>query len=327
MTKKTKILIALAPLPVYACVGIGFGIAAAVSNGGQNTPTSSQAGVEQGDYEFLFTGTVQATTGRNFTLNLMGNKDEEQSLRLSVVEMPALSLDGTWTFTPNKGYKIFLEDSSGTFAYSRYDEESGNFTVQFDFNMANYGTARAKLTYSDPDFAQEYDGIGLGPKPPSFALEGYSTYNHYSYGTMTFQEDGTVTAQLTNTGAGWYYNRTGFWEYNEETDVYDYWFADNTINLTDGNMAIREREDGSQYVNRTYYTKDTPTPVFNEPIELDDFVNVYHMFTGEEYKYHTEFDEESQRYYAEVDAQYNWGVDTGDIVTFSGYASLADMEA
>lgn len=323
MKKKFKVLLALAPLPVFACVGIGYGIAYAVNNAGQ--PQTVGPSIPEGDYEFLFTGNVEASTGREFSLYLAGNKDDDQTLTLGVLEMPALNVSGTWTFTENKGYKIFLNDSAGTFAYSRYDVETSTFSVQFDFNMGNYGTPRAVLTYVDEEFASVYVGIGLGLKPPTFSLEGYSTYNHYSYGTLTFQENGTISTQLTNSGAGWYYARTGFWEYDEETNVYDYWFTDNTINLDDGNLAIRGEEE-NQYINRTTYTKDNESPVFNTRISLDDFINVYHMFTGEEYKYHTEFDEESGRYYAEVDAQYNWGLNTGDICTFSGYASLADME-
>lgn len=45
------------------------------------------------------------------------------------------------------------------------------------------------LTYADAEFATAYDGEGLGRKPPSFALEGYATYSHYSYGTVLSAED------------------------------------------------------------------------------------------------------------------------------------------
>lgn len=320
-----RLVLILAPLVLYAVAAIVW---VCVSLAGSSTGTGSGGGgggIVEGDYEFVFSGSVETNTGRTFTLALTGNKDEEQTLDLTVQEMPALSIDGNWTFTENKGYKIFLNDANGTFAYSRYDTDTQTFSVTFDYDMGNFGRPRAVLTYKDEAFAEVYDGVGLGLKPPTFSLEGYTTFNHYSYGTLSFKEDGTVTANLTNTGAGWYFNREGFWEFNEETQEYDFWFTDSTISLTDGNLNIRG-EEGAQYVYWSKYTKDSEEPEFRIELPYDEFVNDYHLFTGEEYMYHTEFIGSEDRYYVEIEAQYNWGLATGDIITFSGYASLADME-
>ncbi len=324
MTKPKKIIVALIPLALYAVAGASYGIVTAIQNNTSKSNTAKKQN-DTGDYQFAFSGTVETVTGRTFTLDLNGNKDEEKTLTLAVEEMPALSIGGNWEYVENKGYKIFLNDANGTFAYTRYHTDSKTFTVMFDYDMGNFGQPKVNLTYKDEDFATKYDGIGLGKKPPSFSLTGYTTFNHYGYGSLLFKEDGSVAANLTNTGAGWYFNRSGKWEFNEETQEYDYWFTDQTISLTDGNLNIRG-EDGAHYVWWTKFTKDSETPEFRIQLDYDEFVNKYHLFTGEEYKYHTEFIEAESKYYATVDAQYNWGLNTGDIVEFSGYASLADME-
>lgn len=326
MKLSKKLILFLAPIVLYAVVAIiWLGVSLAERGMGQ-AGTDQEEYYPEGDFEFVFSGSVETETGRTFTLFLTGDKNEEQTIDLTVREMPALSVDGTWEFVENKGYKIFLHDANETFMYSRYNTETKEFSVMFDYNMGNFGQPRAVLTYTDEAFAEEYDGEGLGLKPPTFALEGYTTYNHYSYGTLVFKEDGSVVANLINTGAGWYFNRTGFWEYDEASNVYSYWFTDATISLTDGNLSIHDNEDGSRYVLWTKFTKDSETAEFRIPLDYDEFVNEYHLFTGEDYKYQTQFNEADGTYYAELEAQYNWGVGTGDIITFSGYASLADME-
>ena len=183
-------MIVLAPLVVYAAIALVM-----FCGHFMNTQTAagpkeeSSTPVDTSAYEFVFNGTVETNTGRTFTLDMAGNKDEGQTLSLAVKEMPALNLSGRWTFTENKGYKIFLDDANGTFMYSRYNPDSKEFTVTFDYDMGNFGQPRAVLTYSDEAFAAQYDGVGLGRKPPSFALEGYTTYKHYSYAAESIERE------------------------------------------------------------------------------------------------------------------------------------------
>ncbi len=320
-----KLIIILAPLVVYAAIAIvmacGHFMNTQTADGPKETESTP---VDTSAYEFVFGGTVETNTGRTFTLEMTGNKDEEQTLSLTVKEMPALDLSGNWTFTENKGYKIFLDDANGTFAYSRYNPDSKEFTVTFDYDMGNFGQPRAVLTYSNEAFAAQYDGVGLGRKPPSFALEGYTTYKHYSYGTLLCAEDGTVTASLTNTGAGWYFNRSGTWTYNEATDEYDIVFTDKTISLTDGNFDIHE-DAGGDYILWTKYTKDSPEPEYMTQLPVSEMEETYQLFT-DPYVYHAQYIESEGSYYIQFESQYNWGLGHGDLVTFSGYASLADME-
>ena len=83
-TKTKKLFILLAPLVVYAVIAailVGMHFA-------DSRPATAGAGPEsstpQGDYEFVFSGTVETATGRTFTLDMTGNKDEDQTLDLTV---------------------------------------------------------------------------------------------------------------------------------------------------------------------------------------------------------------------------------------------------
>lgn len=322
-----KLIIILAPLVVYAVIAlvmVGNSFMNRQSTASTPNTEASEPAIDASAYEFVFNGTVETSTGRTFTLNMMGNQDAEQTLSLAVKEMPALNLSGRWTFTEGKGYKMFLDDANSTFMYSRYNPDTKEFAVTFDYDMGNFGQPRAVLTYADEAFAAEYDGEGLGPKPPAFALEGYTTYSHYSYGTLSCAEDGTVSANLTNTGAGWYFNRTGTWTYDEAADQYDIVFNDQTISLTDGNFDIHA-DDGGDYILWTKYTRDSAEPEYQIPLLVSELQDTYQLFT-DPYVYHAQYDESKNGYYIEIEAQYNWGLGHGDLVTFSGYASRADME-
>lgn len=323
-TKTKKLFILLAPLVVYAVIAavmVGMHFA-------NSQPAAADAGPEtsapQGDYEFVFTGTVETATGRTFTLDMTGNKDEEQTLNLTVKEMPALNLTGTWTFTEGKGYKIFLDDANGTFAYSRYNPDTKSYSLTFDYDMGNFGQPRVVLTYLDEDFAAEYDGVGLGRKPPVFSLTGYTTYQHYGYGTLLCAEDGTVSASLTNTGAGWYFNRSGTWTYDEAADEYVIVFTDSTISLTDGNFDIHEDPAGD-YILWTKFPVGAEEPEYGTHLLVSELQDTYQLFT-DPYEYRAKYDEATDSYQIAIEAQYNWGLGHGDIVTFSGSASVADME-
>lgn len=320
-----KRIIIFAPLVLYAIALVALIVSHMTQTAALNAAESTAAAeIDTSAYEFVFAGTVETSTGRTFTLDMTGNKDESQTLNLTVKEMPALNLTGHWTFEENKGYKVFLDDDKGTFAYSRYNPDTQEFTLTFDYDMGNFGQPRAVLTYPDAEFASVYDGVGLGRKPPIFAVEGYTTYSHYSYGTVLCAEDGTVSAKFTNTGAGWYFNRSGNWTYDEVNDQYDIVFNDSTISLTDGNFEIHPDPDGD-YIAWTKYTKDAPEAVYGGKVTVSELQETYHCFTNP-YVYHAAYDPETDSYYLEVECQYNWGLGHGDIVTFSGYASLADME-
>lgn len=325
MTPKTKkSIILLAPLVIYAIVALCMVGSHLVSNRPQQSETLTEATTPAGDYEFVFTGTVETNTGRTFTLEMNGNKDDAQSLTLTVKEMPALSMTGHWVFVENKGYKVYLDDTLGTYAYSRYNPDTKTYSVMFDYDLGNFGQPRAVLTYSDPDFANSYDGVGLGTKPPIFALTGYTTYKHYSYGSLVCSEDGTVSATLTNTGAGWYFNRSGNWVYDEAADEYVIEFTDSTISLTDGNFDIHDDPDGA-YIVWTKFPVGAEAPEYGSKVLVSELEDTYHQFTAP-YTYHAAYDAATDSYQISIEAQYNWGLGHGDLVSFWGSASRADME-
>ena len=93
MKLSKRLVLILAPLVLYAVAAIVW---VCVSLAGSSTGTGSGGGgggIVEGDYEFVFSGSVETNTGRTFTLALTGNKDEEQTLDLTVQEMPALSIE------------------------------------------------------------------------------------------------------------------------------------------------------------------------------------------------------------------------------------------
>lgn len=322
--KTKKQIILLAPLVVYAIAMLFVVGSHFISNRPQNNETLNEATTPAGDFEFVFSGTVETNTGRNFTLEMTGNKDDGQTLDLTVKEMPALSLTGRWSFVEGKGYKVYLDDASGTFAYTRYNPETQTYSVMFDYDLGNFGQPRAVLTYADPAFAEAYDGEGLGRKPPMFALTGYTTYKHYGYGSLICAEDGTASASLTNTGAGWYFNRTGTWVYDEAANEYVIQFTDATISLSDGNFDIHEDPDGN-YITWTKFPIGAEEPEYGSKVLVSDLEDIYHLFTAP-FEYHATYDATTDSYQIAIEAQYNWGQGHGDLVTFWGSASRADME-
>lgn len=325
LTVKTKKrIILLAPLAVYAIIAIVM-VCMQLAGRQTNTATIEVADeAPQGDYAFVYTGTTETATGRTFTLELLGNEDAEQTLNLTVKEMPALNLNGRWSFEEGKGYKIYLDDANGTFAYSRYNPETMVSSIMFDYDMGNFGQPRVTLTCLDEEFAAQYDGIGLGRKSPVFSLTGYTTYQHYGYGTLLCAEDGTVSASLTNTGAGWYFNRSGRWTYDEEADEYIIVFTDSTISLTDGNFDIHEDPEGD-YISWTRFPVGAEEPEYGTRLLVSELQETYQLFT-DPYEYRAVYDEATNSYQIAIEAQYNWGLGHGDIVSFWGAASLADME-
>ncbi len=324
--KTKRLAVILAPLVLYVIAAI---VMLCIQPGSPQPQVKSDAApsataYDPANYEFVFSGNVQTATGRSFTLNMLGNKDEGKTLNLVVAEMPALNMTGHWTFEEGKGYKVFLDDASQTFAYSRYNPETKTFSVMFDYDMGNFGQPRARLTYKDEAFAAQYDNVGLGRKPPQFALTGYTTYSHYGYGTTACLENGSAIATLTNTGAGWYFNRSGNWRFDEESNEFVIVFTDETISLTDGNFDVHDDGNGA-YILWTKFPVGAAEPEYRTQLSLEELENTYKLFT-DPYEYHAAYNAETNTYDISIEAQYNWGLGHGDLVSFWGSASAADME-
>ena len=151
---------------------------------------------------------------------ITGNKDG--TLLVTIEELPRLSMDGTWVLVENKGYKVYLNDGNGTYAYTKYDDTSDTFSFSTAIATGNYGSPVVEFTYVDPAFV--YDGEGLGRKPPLFVVSGYNGAVFLQEGNITCGEDGTFISASSG-GTWWCYDRNeGTWIYNEEQDQYELTF-------------------------------------------------------------------------------------------------------
>ncbi len=179
------------------------------------------------EYEFVFTGSSsEFAGGRTLNVSVYGNKDEDQTLTLRVAEYPQVRINGSWILEPNKGYKVYFDDATSTYEYCRFDDATNTFSFRYTLDLGEtLGRAEINFEYTDEDF--EYDGIGLGRKPPVFTA---------SDGTLlTCNEDGTFISS----------SRTGTWEYDEENDVYKFDFdADGGYNQI---FQLNEAWDGGYY--------------------------------------------------------------------------------
>ena len=173
--------------------------------------------------EFIYTGSMKANNGRTLNLKVTGDK-RDNSLLMTVDEMPAMSLTGHYVKVDGKGYKVYFDDVSNSFAYTQYDPKTRTASFRVNVNMGTYGTERVEFTYHDEAFAKEYDGIGLGKTPPVFTIEGWAGGVIQTYGTLGCNEDGTITVS-----DAWASPRAGAWSYDENSNVYTIEFTEKTF--------------------------------------------------------------------------------------------------
>ena len=138
---------------------------------------------------FVFTGSG-SVNGRNYDFEITGD-DSDETFEVTVKQLPVLRLDGHYVFVENKGYRMYFDDGSGSYEYSKYDEQTHTFSFTTTINMGNYGSPSVEFTYVDEDF--DYDGVGLGNKPPVFNVTGWLGGILQSDVALICQEDGTFT--------------------------------------------------------------------------------------------------------------------------------------
>lgn len=251
--------------------------------------------------EFIFTGSGTASTGRTLTFNMTGNQDSENSLLVTVEELPALSMSGNWVFVEAKGYKIYLNDPAGTLKYSQYDPASGVFSFNCDIDVGSYGIVNVDFTYEDSSFAASYDGEGLGKEPPTFTTVGWVGGVIEVIGTLTCTEEGTFATADT-----WHQSRSGTWEYDEDNDCYILTLADDPFyELYQG--AVEAGTWGGTFTYKPWNT----TEVAAENLTIEDMEEV-NWFRD---PIVCEWDEELGSYTGEI--QLWWAVyDFGEITRF-----------
>lgn len=176
--------------------------------------------------EFVFKGSGKFGDGNDYHITLVGNKDDEKSFLLTVDEIPMLELGGTWVMVENKGYKLYLDDTDGTYVYTRYNPATKEFSAKFNLNLSGgLGRSKVALTYRDEEFAKEYDGKGLPMHPPTFTGYGWAgLWSKTKYDcSLICREDGTCVSITDKTGVP---NRNGVYTYDEETNVFSFEFED-----------------------------------------------------------------------------------------------------
>lgn len=254
-------------------LGCAIALAGCSSDPGAETPPAPT----ESPYEFVFTGSGQGTNGRTFDVTITGEKDDAKSLSLTVEGMPAMTMSGRWDFVAGKGYKVYLNDAGGTFAYSQYDPESKTFSLRSNIDFGTYGKPAIDFTYLDEAFAGEYDGEGLGRTPPTFTIEGWAGGVIQTFGTLACQEDGTITVS-----DDWASPRAGNWEYDEANDRYVITFTENPFTdfaeypwkygnraeVGSGTLTQADLEEHNYFMDPVYAEYDTGLGAYYMEIQL-----------------------------------------------------------
>lgn len=253
-------------------------IAAGCSGGeSQNGGSSS----EESEYEFNFSGTETFDDGQEYTLQIAAEKAERQEdnrFSLTVNELPMFELGGTYVYEENKGYKLYFEDVGEQFSYTSYDPESGDFSLRYKSDLGEaLGARTIMFTYHDPDFADVYDGEGLGPTPPTFEGSGWGGFLgqfEINPAQLRCYEDGTAT--FTATAVTAVDPMTGTWDYDEASDTYHFNFPPQTFANSD---QVEEQPDGTIGYKTVYGESDVRFDKYSETTETDYYAT-YNEETG-----------------------------------------------
>lgn len=271
--------LALLLLPLALLLSMALVLFSACDDQPQDPPDDPNS-----EYAFVFTGTGETASGRTFNFTMTGSK-EDDSLEIVAQENRAIRVDGRYELLEGKGYKIYVNDTSGANGYARYNDATDNFTITLSLVIGNYGTVPVEFTYHDPDFA--YDGIGITePDPPLF--ENCVTIGAAvgdGFGSITCTVDGTFSATAT-TGGGWIETRTGTYEYDAENDKYLFTFDDAVFATFDTyDPQLWQPNDYRVEAIGPVDRSDTPT---REEIasEYDMFNNTYEAVWSEEHGYY-----------------------------------------
>lgn len=267
--------------------------------GGISTPSSAPTqGTDNSEYEFVFTGaSSDFEGGRTMNVSICGLRDAACSLELRVAEFPQILIEGHYVFVEGKGYKLYFEDASSAFVYTRFQPEDNTFSFKYTLDAGSLGSARIAFTCQDEAFAAEYDGEGLGRTPPTFT----GTVAGVRGGPVTLicREDGTFDTAAVSNGFGG--GRTGTWEYDEAADQYLLHFdPDRNYNTgyerneadAEGHyLGYNKVTDGSTTGERQFTWLTGADPVcFDLPITKENFAPI-----NEPYKSGFNYDPETGR--------------------------------
>lgn len=265
-------------------------------------------------YEFVFNGTGVFADGNEYDIVIHGNDDAGKTFRLGVDQIPALELDGTWVFVEGKGYKLYFNDTSETYVYTRYDPQTKEFSFQYTLNLSGgLGEAKVKMTAKDEAFAAEYDGKGLPAHPPTFTGVGWGggSGTMAVASTLVCNEDGTCISIASETGAP---NRTGTWTYDEARNVYSFVFDDETYPT---NYLKPHPESGKSSWRHSYgaiFSSEAGNSKYIDYIVVEDF-ETQPQFTDATWHY----DENGEKVYIPFETTYDEATKTYTLI----YEALA----
>lgn len=247
-------------------------------SGNQPAQTSTPTEPETGEYLFDFVGSAQYEDGEEYTFRIRAPKEGDGSFLLTIDELHQFELGGTYTYVENKGYKLYFDDIDGQFAYSSYDPETKEFSVKYTLDLGEMlGKRRVTFTAKDEDFAEIYDGEGLGVTPPTFEGGGWGGYKAQFViepAKLTCYEDGT--AVFTATAVTAVDTKTGTWDYDAETNTYHFWFPPQTFANTSN---VEVQEDGTIGYQTVYSEGVWRYDSYSEQTATD-FYTTYDEATG-----------------------------------------------
>ena len=173
--------------------------------------------------DITFEGEATLADGTIYNAQVVCNQDEDQTLLLTIDEMPNVSLTGHWVKVDGKGYKLYFDDADKSFSYTKYSTDTNDFTFFYELSLGGgYGKGKFEFSRNDKTFASEYDGEGLGNHPPLMIGGGWgsSAGNAWRETKLTCYEDGTCVSLCSYKGV----TRKGTWTYDEANNVYSFEF-------------------------------------------------------------------------------------------------------
>lgn len=263
-------------------------LASCNSTTGQPGGTPGTGDSEKDGQAFSFTGKEQFDDGVEYTFSI--DAKDEENFALTIAELPAFELDGTYTYVENKGYKLYFDDVDSQFVYTAYDPDTADFSFKYKLDLGEaLGARRVTFTDHNEAFKDSYDGEGLGLTPPTFEGGGWGGYLgqfEITPAKLTCYEDGTAT--FTAVAVTAVDPKTGTWDYDEATNTYHFNFPPQTF----ANSAqLEEQADGRIGYKTIHGESDIRFDSYSDATETN---------------FYTTFNEATQTY--ELDLQIVWYV-------------------
>lgn len=180
---------------------------------------------EEPEYAFVFSGSGKIGDV-DYNVKISGAK-ETKTFVLSIAELPAIELTGTYEFDSSKGYRLTFGDNSDTVKVPKYNTATKLFSFVYELNLGtNYGKGDITFTYKNESFTP---GSETFFEPFSFV--GGTDYGEPLFFGMadfnmqvTLYEDNTCSATGECSLAA-VNGRSGTWSYDSTENAYSFIFG------------------------------------------------------------------------------------------------------